>query len=322
MPYQNVTMLPMDSPAFDRRAWPEDGVLDHWTAPDGWPLRRYRLGFGGESGGRGSLLFVGGRGDTIEKYLEQTAYWAARGWRVTSFDWRGQGGSGRLAPGKGKETPFATWVGDLRAFAAQWRAEGPGPHVAIGHSMGGHILLRALVEGALTPDAAVLVAPMLGLNSGPIPERIAPHIARLLCALGMADKALWRHSPSASARRGRLTHSQERYDDEIWWWSQSPDLGEAPPTWRWIAQAYASMLGLERSPALTRMRTPTLVLATRADRLVSPAAIARIAARLPHGRFHLYGPEVAHEILREVDPVRLDALRRIDAFLDEEAPAR
>jgi lysophospholipase len=307
----------MDPPVFDRRTWPEGGVLDQWPAPDGWPLRRYRQG----QGMRGSLLFVGGRGDTIEKYLEQTAYWAARGWQVTSFDWRGQGGSGRLA-GKGREAPFSTWVGDLAAFAAQWRKEGPGPHIAIGHSMGGHILLRALVEGALAPDAAVLVAPMLGLNSSPIPEGIAPPVARLLCALGLADKPLWRHSPSAAARRRRLTHSEERYDDEIWWWSQSPDLSEAPPTWRWIAQAYASMLAVEHSPTLTQMQVPTLILATRADRLVSPAAIARIAARLPHGRFHLYGADVAHEILREVDPVRLDALGRIDTFLDDEAPAR
>src|SRR3546814_4901829 len=68
-----------------------DGRLDYWTAPDGWGLRRYRLG----EGGRGRMLVLGGRGDMIEKYLEVIRHWAARGWAVTGFDWRGQGGSGR-----------------------------------------------------------------------------------------------------------------------------------------------------------------------------------------------------------------------------------
>jgi lysophospholipase len=35
-----------------------------------------------------------------------------------------------------------------------------------------------------------------------------------------------------------------------------------------------------------------------------------------------FGPEAAHEILREEDAVRDKALRRIDDFLDRVAPAR
>ena len=66
---------------------------------------------------------------------------------------------------------------------------------------------------------------------------------------------------------------------------------------------------------------PLLILAAAEDRLVSTPAIRRIAARIPGARLHVYGDEAAHEILREADPVRLDALRRIDAFLDEVAPA-
>jgi aspartyl-tRNA(Asn)/glutamyl-tRNA(Gln) amidotransferase subunit B len=47
--------------------------------------------------------------------------------------------------------------------------------------------------------------------------------------------------------------------------------------------------------------------------------VTQIAARLPDARLHVYGREAAHEILRELDPVRLDALGRIDRFLDEVA---
>src|SRR3546814_5697448 len=79
---------------------------------------------------------------------------------------------------------------------------------------------------------------------------------------------------------------------------------------------------LERGGAIERIAVPLLILAARTDRLVSTPAIERIAARIAGARLHVYGREAAHEILRELDPVRLDALARIDRFLDEVAPNR
>jgi lysophospholipase len=55
--------------------------------------------------------------------------------------------------------------------------------------------------------------------------------------------------------------------------------------------------------------------------LVSFPAIERAARRLPRAELVRFGPEAAHEILREADPVRDKALRRIDAFLDQMVPA-
>ena len=69
----------------------------------------------------------------------------------------------------------------------------------------------------------------------------------------------------------------------------------------------------------TPSRSPELMLATCADQLVSTPAIRAAATRIPGARLHVYGREAAHEILRELDAVRLDALARIDAFLDEAA---
>ncbi|CAN5486032.1 alpha/beta hydrolase [soil metagenome] len=306
---------------FDRRALPPQSLLDVWPAADGWPLRRFCLG----TGTRGRLLFLGGRGDMVEKYIESMAHWAARGWQVTSFDWRGQGGSGQwasglsTAPDGGHRRDFAMMVEDLSAFHAAWR-QGAGPHVIVAHSMGGHIVLRAIAQGLLAPDAVVLVAPMLGLNTAPIPARIAPLIARAMCALGLSGRAAWRDDPASPLRQARLTHSAARLDDELWWRDQAPALYRGAPSWGWLAQAFASTRDLERS-GLERVRVPMFVLATDADRLVSPAAIRRVTARLPDAHLHMYGQEAAHEILREVDAVREDALRRIDDFLDERAPA-
>lgn len=327
MAYQTVTMRRMDSPrflspGFDRRAWPMDGRLDYWDAPDGWPMRRYRLG----NGSRGRMLVLGGRGDMIEKYLEVIHHWAERGWAVTSFDWRGQGGSGRLTddPLCGHIDDFGQWIADLDAFAADWRAEGDGPTVIVAHSMGGHLLLRALAEGMAAPDAAATVAPMMGVHSAPLPRWLAVGIAKSMRALGFGRKQAWTQKEESERQRHmrqkRLTHDPDRYADELWWRDHSRDVALGPPSWTWVEQALHSTHALESGAALERIAMPLLILAARNDRLVSTPAIRRIAARIPGARLHVYGPEAAHEILRELDPVRLDALTRIDAFLDETAP--
>ncbi|MEC3910682.1 alpha/beta hydrolase [Sphingobium sp. CR2-8] len=322
----------MDSPDFptaapdapiNRRAWPMGGRLDYWTAPDGWPIRRYQLG----SGERGRMLVLGGRGDMIEKYLEVIHHWATRGWAVTSFDWRGQGGSGRLTddPLCGHIGDFAAWIADLNALAADWRAEGHGPTAMVAHSMGGHMLLRALAEGMPAPGAAAVVAPMLGVHSAPLPRWLAVAIARFMVGIGRGERPAWTQKEQSDRQRRmrqkRLTHDPDRYADEIWWRDHSRDIALGPPSWNWVLQALELTRTLAEGPAIARIDTPMLILATDADQLVSTPAIREVTGRIAGARLHVYGREAAHEILRELDPVRLDALSRIDAFLDEKAPS-
>ncbi len=272
------------------------------------------------------MLLLGGRGDVIEKYLEVMAHWAALGWAVTTFDWRGQGGSGRLTdnPLTGHIEDFGQWIADFGALAVDWRGQGDGPHVMLGHSMGGHLLLRALAEGVAAPDAAILVAPMLGLHTGALPDAIGYGLARIMCRLGQDKRMAWTQQEGSERldrlRQKRLTHSPERYADELWWREYNRGIALGPPSWRWVEQAFESTRSLAASPALARLALPLLILAADADQLVSTPAIRRIATRLSTAQMHVYGPEAAHEILRECDAVRLDALSRIDSFLDRSAP--
>lgn len=312
----------MVSPQLYRRAIPAAARISRWTAPDGWILRRFDWPAKGTP--RGRLLFQGGRGDIFEKYLETFAHWQAQGWSVTSFDWRGQGGSGRLSPSPhiGHVENFKQYIDDFRAFWAEWVTKGPGPHVAIGHSMGGHLLLRALVEGAATPDAAVLVAPMLGLHS-PVGQALGAQVAQAMTRLGNPARPAWRGNErpaTTETRQALLTHDPERYEDEIFWQSTRPELLLGPPSWRWLAQAFASTRALQRDSRLGVLSVPTLFLLAEADRLVSSPVAARVARRMPASATEQFGPESAHEILREADGVRSRALAAIDAFLAARAP--
>ena len=287
---------------------------------DGWPVRTLELD--PEAAPRGTLLFVGGRGDFIEKYAETFTAWAHAGWRVRSFDWRGQGLSGRLGSDAttGHAEDFTPWVGDLAELCGRWQGKGE-PFAVIGHSMGGHLVLRALVERAIAPDAVVLVVPMIGTR-GP-PAAIGSWVAAGLARLGAPDRPAWASNEKpghiVGGRQSLLTHDDARYADELWWRRHRPDLVVGPPSWSWLAAAYRSSLDSFTRSRLAAVTTPILILNALADRLVDPAATVGAAQRLPNATLIDYGDASAHEILREVDVVRDHALERIDRFLEAHA---
>ncbi len=312
--------------SFDRRAIPETAIEARWRARDGCSIRRIDWPACADAACRGSLLFMPGRGDTYEKYLETLDHWHARGWRVTSADWRGQAGSGRLGTDSltGHIDDFSVWVDDLADFWTEWKAATPGPHALAGHSMGGHLVLRALAEGLVDPDAAVLSAPMLGLPPSFVPTAAMLALARAMVALGDPKRPAWKWKEKPGvppeARVGLLTHDAARYADELWWREARPELAMGPPSWRWMERALASIRVLNRPGVLERIGAPVLIVATTADRLVDYGATERAAKRLPHARLVRFGAEAYHEILRETDAVREKALAAIDEFLDRTAP--
>ncbi|HEX2762377.1 MAG TPA: alpha/beta hydrolase [Allosphingosinicella sp.] len=311
----------MTNKPLDRRAIPGDASLSTWRAPDGWAIRRMDWPAPGKA--RGSLLFGGGRGDFIEKYLEGHAHWRAQGWNVTAFDWRSQGGSRGDIEG-GHLDSLDTLVDDLDGLIAEWSAATPGPHVAIAHSMGGHVLLRTLAERHPPLDAAVLVAPMLMINSAPLPTFAAWWAASLAAMAGLGRQPAWHQqaepAPVGSYRQSCLTGSPERYEDELYWWKQEPGYNLGAPSWGWLKAAYASCAALT-DEKLRGVTKPVLLLAAGRDRLVSGAAIRHAADVIPNAELVTF-ERSAHEILREADPIRLEALARIDAFLEERSGLR
>lgn len=311
----------------ERRAWPDGLAPRLIAARDGWQLRAIDWP-STQAKPRGSILFQGGRGDILEKYLESFAYWRAQGWSVAGFDWRGQGGSGRfLEDGTIGHVPdFGIWADDLAAYFETWRATHPGPHIVIGHSMGGHLVTRALIEKRIAPDAMVLVSPMFGFDTGPLPVAVSAWVVSMAARMGWAEKPAWkaneRPAPPWSSRFKFLTHDDARYADEIWWKAQHPELALGPPSINWLIEARESTLATLAPGAPEGVQTPMLIFGTDHDKLVSPKAIREIAGRIPNARLTMFGAEAAHELLREADPVRDAVLAEITAFLDEVAPAQ
>lgn len=312
-------------PHYDARAIPDGGVEGVWFAPEGDAVRRLDLAPVGPVS-RGSLLFVPGRGDTYEKYLESFCHWRAQGWHVTAIDWRGQAGSGRFGRDNltGHVDDFTVWLRDLGAFWQTWRATHAGPHVLVGHSMGGHLALRAVADGYVDSAATVLSTPMLGFYAWGLPLVLQHALAAAMVRIGDPRRPAWRDGEKPATRlavrMALLTHDRGRYCDEQWWRAQRPYLEMGPASWGWMERALDSMRHLAAPGVLERVTTPVLLLSTSADRMVSHRAICTAARRLPQGELVIFGREARHEILREVDPVRDRALAAIDSFLDRHLP--
>ncbi len=299
-----------------RRTLPPGAILETRNMDDGWPLRTMRWAPGRDS--PGSIVFMGGRADFIEKYSETLWHWSAD-WRagLMTFDWRGQGLSGRLGRDSmhGHATSFDRWVDDLGAMVGWFVETMPGPHVAVGHSMGGHLLMRHLTRGGSPIERAALLAPMFGIRTG-IP---AGPLARLAVLLGAGGRfgplqrpyGPWQQRPE---RHTLLTSDPDRFSDEHWWIAENPALALGGVTWGWLDAAARSLAMLNRPGGLESVQQPVLALSGNRERLVVPEATERAVKRLPHGNFEIV-PRAAHELLRETPAIQQAVQAQLRDFL-------
>jgi len=296
-----------------RRTIPKGMAFAQWHAADGWALRSFAWPQEGKA--RGSMLFLNGRGDFVEKYLEVLIHWHKAGWNLAGFDWRGQGGSGRYLadPLTCHQASFDPLVDDLAAFVAEWIGSMPGPHVIVAHSMGGHLTLRMLAESGHRIDAAILACPMIDMRVAGLTGRGLGLIARAASLLGLRERKVWHRDIGDVG--GRMTSCPERRADKVWWKKTHPEIASGPPSWGWVLAARKSIQKLTPH-ALAKIERPILLLGTESDPVVDVRAIRRAAGILPHAEVTIFAGG-GHELLREADARRLPVLERIDAFLEQ-----
>ncbi|WAT19312.1 alpha/beta hydrolase [Aurantiacibacter sp. MUD11] len=311
--------------SFDRRAIPPSAKESLWEAADGHKIRRIDWGAPeADAPKRGSILFMAGRGDAYEKYIEAFEHWRLNGWQVVAADWRGQAGSGRFGADEhtGHVDDFMDWVADLAHLWEDFVTHTDGPHVLMGHSMGGHLVLRGVIEKALSPkpDALVMTAPMLDVHPELMPLFAKRGFARLMARLRGERRAAWGKGEKPiqinKRRQNLLTHDDERYQDEKWWREHRPELKLGAGSWGWVRASFDSIRAIHARGAPESVDLPVLVIATSEDKLVSPAAIRAVLARLPDAESLVFGAEARHEMLREVDDIRNKVLAKIDDFLE------
>jgi len=285
---------------------------------DGLALR-YALA-PGPSLSKGTVCILQGRGEFIERYFETVRDLRSRGYTVATLDWRGQGGSARLLrqSWRGHVRSFRHYDIDLETFMREIvLPDCPPPFYAIGHSTGGHILLRALRRHRWF-SGAVLSSPFLGLGPAPLPPWLLRLIAPFFTMTGLG----WIAVPGrgrqalvpASFEGNVLTSDRRRFALSARVLETEPALGLGAPTIAWLSAALSSMRELHRLKGERPLTAPVLIVAAGADRVVSTEA-SRLFARQVPGVAAVVIDHARHELLQERDEFRVQFWAAFDAFI-------
>ncbi len=308
---------------------PDHGKAEWFSGADGATLRAALFSppnLSGDGEARGSVVVSPGRSEPIEKYFEVVQDLLDRGFVVLVHDWRGQGLSHRALPDrlKGHAAGFKDFLADYQALLAAFEARLPKPWIALGHSMGGCLTMLVLATGETRFSAAVLSAPMLGLNTAGVPPWIATPLSWTLSRAGLAGEYVQggQYDPLAQTFVGdALTHDEARYDryqDQL---RADPEIALGGMTWGWADFAISACAWLRRSKGVERIGIPVTIVAAELDNRVLNPAQKQIADRMPKGRY-LEVPGAFHEILIETDPRRAIFWRAFDETVDLAAPGK
>jgi lysophospholipase len=269
---------------------------------------------------KGTVAILPGRAEFIEKYFEVVSELLERNFDVAVLDWRGQGLSDRLLASRDKSYigHFKVYARDLEALRT--RVLEPfcrPPFFALGHSMGGAILLAQAHAGRSPFQRIVLTAPMIDIHGLRFP-RGARALARILTMLGFGRALIPGGGSNPYLTRGFadniLTSDRNRFDRVAATVAAHPEIAVADPTIAWVNAAFRLMAQFENIEFPRRTLTPALILAAGADRLVETMAAETFGSRLKAGKVVTI-PYARHEILIERDAIREQFWAAFDAFI-------
>lgn len=309
--------------ALARNPVPSGAVVGTFPGYDGKPMRFAR--FEPTRGPRrGTVVLVTGFTEFIEKYFEMIADLGRRGYAVATMDWRGQGASYRAvtAGQRGHIGSFFEYERDLAAFMREVvLPDCPPPYIALGHSMGGHVLLRAAARPGLWFDRLVLVSPMIALTSKQLgmPVALVRTVAEIACLTGMSTRAVpgvsdWRET-TVQFEGNKLTGDRERYSRNRALVEAAWHLTVGVPTLGWLRAAMRSMSQLSSPSFAGGISVPALFFIAGKDVIVEPTAIEDFCARMKSGT-HVILANAKHEICQEEDAIRGRFWAAFDAYMD------
>jgi lysophospholipase len=270
---------------------------------------------------RGTVCIFPGRNEFIEKYFEVVGELRRRGFAVAILDWRGQGGSTRLARNalRGHVTDFADYEEDLGHFMkGVVLPDCPTPYFALAHSMSAAVLFRAATRRGCWFTRMVMTAPMVKIEGLPLSHSLCAHLTDALCICGLGKRPVPARKKidwlNETFEDNPLTADRERFLRNLSVLKTAPELAVGAPTIGWLKAALQAVAPLATESFPPRVRVPSLLIAAGDDQIVSDKAIEELAARLRAGsQIVLRGSR--HEILQERDSIREQFWAAFDAFV-------
>jgi lysophospholipase len=269
---------------------------------------------------KGTVVILNGRADFVERYFETMGDLQRRGYHVAGFDWRGQGGSQRLLKDhlRGHIRSYREYDEDLRAVMEGVVTKNcPGPYYAIGHSTGGHILLRNLSRQTWFKKA-IVTAPLMELRYGAWPKSVAFLLATVATAFGFG----WCYLPGFKKppfllrdfEGNPLTSDRKRWDRDVRTMQDHKTLGVGGPTYAWLVATILSFKDLHSRRKGQGLNCPVMMILAGREHVVDNAASHRFANAMPGVSVVTIGQSM-HEIMLENDTVRKEFLAVFDSYV-------
>lgn len=251
----------------------------------------------------GAVLLVHGLGEHSGRYEQLAQWFLSRGYAVRSYDQRGHGHT----PGQASALRHADdLLQDLAAVYQDYAASLGYAPLLLGHSMGGAVALRTVLDGRIEPPGLVLSSPALRSYEAPWLRKLA--------------RVLTRIAPNLPLRNGLqldgLSHDAkviEAYrNDPLCSNRVTPRLAD------FIFRAGASSI-----TDAWRLPVPTLLLVAGSDRLVDPSG-SREFARGAWATKRLtsrFFDTLYHELFNETETGRHQVLMQLAEWLRRRAEA-
>ena len=278
------------------------------------------------------LVIASGRSESYLKYKELSFDLFNRGYSIFLIDHRGQGLSQRLLenPHKGHVEDFQYYVDDLTTFIENIvtpHCQGSKPYL-LAHSMGGAIAARYLQDFPNTIQAAVLSSPMLGFDSGSVPEFIAESVLKISAQLNKwFDDTPWyflghKGFTQRAFSDNVLMHSPGRYQLFTELYKTTPEIQLGGVTVQWLTESQAALEKIFNN--IDKITTPTLVLQAGQDKIIKNQAQDGFCQQLyqlqpqscPNGK-PLIIDNAYHELFFESDVYREQALKAVVQWFEQ-----
>lgn len=280
---------------------------------------RLRVAHYPSDGTRGTILIFPGRTEYVEKYGRAAVAMTQAGYHVMAIDWRGQGLADRMLEDRrtGHVNVFEDYQRDVAVMLkAAAELNMPRPYHLIGHSMGGCIGLRAVLDG-MDVASCVFTGPMWGIRIATSVRPAAWVVSRMsktvglshLYAPGTTDDS---YVASAPFDDNLLTKDPEMFDYMRRQVLAIPELQLGGPSLHWLHEALAETRRLARRPA---PKVPCICYVGDNERIVD---VPRIHARMegwPGGRLDVI-QNGEHEVFMEPPDVRNRVLSEIIELFD------
>ncbi len=296
------------------------GVEAHWArTADGVRIRvATRAG-----GGAGTVIVFPGRTEFIEKYGRVMDRLAGRGVSVAALDWRGQGLSDRFGanPALGHVEDFRDYQRDVGALLGLEAVRAlPRPWILLGHSMGGCIGLRTLLERA-DFAAAIFSAPMWHLQMRAATRELTSKMTQLANLVGLGGRLTPGANPGPTALAIAYAGNPLTSDEATFQWCMrqiidQPELAIGGPSMQWTRAALEEMARLYVAPL---PKLPVLTFLGTDESVVSSSVIRTQMSKMESGEL-VELPGARHEILMERPEILAEVWPRIGGFLDTMHP--